>query len=86
MIQTVQVFETLKDKRKTRTVVKILNDAAAGKKISDARINRAQEFLAGFLEEINSKRPRPQPVCRSADYEELPDDFPDDFGHGSFLQ
>jgi hypothetical protein len=56
-------LDALKDKRKVRAVVKVLNDHAAGKKVSAVRLEKAQVFLANFLGEIVSKRPRPEIRC-----------------------
>ena len=64
MTPTIPDLDTLKNKREVRTVVRILNDVNAGKKVSNARLERAQALLLGVLEECNSKRPRhPVPPC-----------------------
>ena len=50
-------LNVLKNKKASAATVRTLRDAAAGKRVSDARLRRAQEFCLNLLEELNSKRP-----------------------------
>jgi hypothetical protein len=56
-------FVVLRNKRRVNSTIRVLNEITAGKKVSGRRLTRAQDFLVGFLEEINSKRPQPDIRC-----------------------
>jgi len=63
MRQPMQPFATLQDKRKVNSTIRVLRDVAAGKKVSPGRLTRAQDLLADFLHEINSRRPQQPILC-----------------------
>ena len=56
-------LEATKDMREIRVVAKIFQDITSGKKVSKARLSRAQAFALAILEECNSRRPDPETSC-----------------------
>ena len=56
-------FAALRDGRQVKSTIRVLRDVVAGRKVSDARLTRAQELLVNLLEEINFRRPSPIIHC-----------------------
>jgi hypothetical protein len=53
----------LQNHRRIAAVTKTLRDAAAGKQVSRAQINNAQNLCAELLGKINSRRPQRKIYC-----------------------
>ncbi|OHA09928.1 MAG: hypothetical protein A3A44_03640 [Candidatus Sungbacteria bacterium RIFCSPLOWO2_01_FULL_60_25] len=51
------------DKARGQRVLRTLRDAAGGRKVSQARLQAAQEFLVELLEEVDRRRPQHLVVC-----------------------
>ena len=62
-IMLAKSLDVVKDKKGLKSTVRTLKQAAAGEKVSDARLKRAQEFCLRLLEELNSKRPQGPQGC-----------------------
>ncbi|MEK7515788.1 MAG: hypothetical protein AAB555_02570 [Patescibacteria group bacterium] len=58
-----QNFACLEDTNRVQKAKQTLEDAVAGKKVSEKRLKAAQDFLLELLEELNAKRSRTPVRC-----------------------